>query len=218
MSRDVSDTVSTFALADELQSTREARRRRRASSAPCWGVQAPVVTSMTTRLPSGLVGTVTGGRRAVLANANDPLSLTSLTDSTIVNGQLFRTVYTQADRAFTSTSPAGRQVIGRLDGKGRVTKVQTAGLDSLAITYDARDCRWAGRRRCRIIFPAAFLTGWVRVRRRADWNGRLDGRSGGSGCCTYTWRCRSLFGSFVGGILDLIRQALNTSRGPQCPR
>lgn len=105
---------------------------------PRWGMQAPVATSFTTRLPSGLTATITGGRRAVLASAGDPLSLTSLTDSVIVNGQLFRTVYDQVSRRFTATSPEGRQSFTTVDSAGRVKVLRTPGLDSVTYTYDSR--------------------------------------------------------------------------------
>ncbi|HEX6616918.1 MAG TPA: RHS repeat-associated core domain-containing protein [Gemmatimonadales bacterium] len=105
---------------------------------PRWGMLAPVPATVSTRLPSGLTATVTGGRRATLANVADPLSLTALTDSALVNGQLFRSVYDGATRRWTSTSPEGRQAFTTLDSLGRVRGLRTPGLDSVTYRYDAR--------------------------------------------------------------------------------
>jgi RHS repeat-associated protein len=105
---------------------------------PRWAMQAPVLQSLTVQTPGGLTANVAGKRRVTLANPADPLSLATQVDSVALNGQWTVSTYTQATRELLQTSPAERQVFGRLDAKGRLTKVQTAGLDSLAITYDAQ--------------------------------------------------------------------------------
>jgi hypothetical protein len=82
--------------------------------------------------PGGLALTMSERRRVALANAADPLSLTSQTDSVALNGQWTVGTYTQATRALVQTSPEGRQIFGRLDAKGRLIKSQAEGLDSIA--------------------------------------------------------------------------------------
>lgn len=111
---------------------------RTQSADPRWGMQAPVVKTFTAKFPSGLTAALTGGRKATLSNPSDPFTLTTLTDSTIVNGQLFRNVYDQATRRFTATSPEGRQTFATIDTVGRIRVLRTSGLDSTVYTYDLR--------------------------------------------------------------------------------
>jgi RHS repeat-associated protein len=132
-------TVTTRDSAGTLTTTPDGTTIRVAQGAdPRWGLLAPVVDSAKVRLPSGLTAVTKSGRRATLADPADPLSLTALTDSTIVNGQLFRSVYDGATRRWTATSPGGRQGFTTLDSLGRVRVVRTPGLDSVTYRYDAR--------------------------------------------------------------------------------
>jgi RHS repeat-associated protein len=103
-----------------------------------FGMQAPVMTSGTVRLPSGLTATVAAGRKPTLATPGDPLSLTSLVDSVMLNGKKYKTVYNAADRRFTNTSPTGRQSFTTVDAIGRLKVQRTPGIDSVIYTYDNR--------------------------------------------------------------------------------
>ncbi|MGQ0594444.1 MAG: NHL domain-containing protein, partial [Gammaproteobacteria bacterium] len=65
---------------------------------PRFGMLAPVPTSVTTKLPSGLTATLTTARQATLADATDPLSLTGLTETRTRNGETFTKGYRAATR------------------------------------------------------------------------------------------------------------------------
>ncbi len=105
---------------------------------PRWAMQAPILQSLTVQTPGGLTASLTGRSHVTLSNPADPLTLATQIDSMALNGQWTVSGYDQATREMVRTSPAGRQVFGRLDARGRLVKAQTAGLDSLTISYDAQ--------------------------------------------------------------------------------
>jgi RHS repeat-associated protein len=105
---------------------------------PRWGMQAPILDSMTLKTPAGLKATMKARSHATLSNPDDPFSLAVQTDSVALNGQWAVSTYTQSTRALVQTSPAGRQLFGRLDAEGRLIKSQIDGLDSVAFAYDSR--------------------------------------------------------------------------------
>ena len=102
---------------------------------PRWGMLAPVSDSLRVKLPSGLTSTTKAGRRAALANTANPFSLLTLTDSVIVNGQLFRSVFDAGNLRWTSTTPEGRASFTTTDSLGRIRVRRVAGLDSLVYHY-----------------------------------------------------------------------------------
>jgi RHS repeat-associated protein len=101
-------------------------------------MQAPVVTSLTVTTPGALVYKTTRQRTATLTNSADLLSLRTLTNTTTTNGRVYTNVYDAATRTLTSTSPAGRRATIVLDAKGRPAREQSANLEPVAFTYDAR--------------------------------------------------------------------------------
>jgi RHS repeat-associated protein len=103
---------------------------------PRWGMLAPIVTTMTQTLPSGLRQTLVSTRTAQLANPNDPFSLQVLTTTVTLNGQTTVSRYDGATRTLTTTSPTGRRQITILDNKGRVVQSQIAGLTAVTYSYD----------------------------------------------------------------------------------
>jgi RHS repeat-associated protein len=104
---------------------------------PRFGMQARL-RSRSIQLPSGLTATVETGRRTILANASDPLSMVSQVDSTILNGRVYRTTWTAASRSITTQSPEGRTVTHRVDSQGRLTEVDVPGFTPITYEYDAR--------------------------------------------------------------------------------
>lgn len=104
---------------------------------PRFGMQGPIVQAATVTTPGGLSASVTGARNATLADPSDPFSLTSQLDSVRINGRLFLSTYTAADRRAVQTSPEGRQSFTTLDSLGRVVGERVPGLDSLIYRYDA---------------------------------------------------------------------------------
>jgi len=105
------------------------------SGDPRFGSASPMLASMTARLPSGLAGTVTTSSTAVLANEEDPLSLVSLVDETVVNGRRFSRTYLRSTNTVTITSAAGRSGTVALDAKGRASEFRMAGLAPVTYSY-----------------------------------------------------------------------------------
>ncbi len=97
---------------------------------------APIVGSMTERLPSGLTRTSGRSRSVVLANASDPLSLLSATDVSTVNGRAWTRNYNVATRLETTTTPEGRITQVRYDAKGRVVEMQSPDTLPISLSYD----------------------------------------------------------------------------------
>jgi RHS repeat-associated protein len=105
---------------------------------PRWGMQAPIVRSMTTSWPSGRSSTLTASRSVTLADALNPLSLETQTDTVSDDFQTTTTTFDAATMQLTALSPAGRRVVGTLDAQGRVRQ---EGVSGLAPTEYGRDAR-----------------------------------------------------------------------------
>ena len=78
--------------------------------------------------PGGVALTVESQRTANLTDRTIPLSLTTLTDTLIVNGRTSTSVYDAATRTTTSTTQAGRRATETIDTQGRPTRFEVAGL------------------------------------------------------------------------------------------
>ncbi len=111
--------------------------RTTVSGDPRFQMAAPILTSGYVRLPSGTKYSVTAGRAATLSNPADPLSILTLRDSAIVNGQRWLSVYDAAQRTLSATSPMGRASTTTLTALGRVSQVALPGITALSATYDA---------------------------------------------------------------------------------
>ncbi len=112
---------------------------------PRFGMQAPVLHTMTVQLPSGLRSTTTALRKDSLSDPGNPLSLVFRTDSVSVNGNTTVSTYSTATRRMLETSPEGRQIESALDANGRVVAGRVGDLDSVTFAYDVRG-RLAQRR------------------------------------------------------------------------
>jgi RHS repeat-associated protein len=128
---DVNGTV-TVTYADSMTTTITS------SSDPRFGMQAPVLSKMTTKTPGGLVATVTNGRRTVLSDPTNPLSLETQLDSSVVAGQVFRSTYVAATRTLTLVSPMGRSSTRRFDALGRVIEETSPEISPILYQYDTR--------------------------------------------------------------------------------
>jgi RHS repeat-associated protein len=102
---------------------------------PRFGMQAPRTAEQVTT-PGGLVRAESQTRSAVLSNPADVLSLTSLTDTTTLNGRTSTSIYTAANRTIARTSAAGRHSTSVLDTLGRTVQTQPGNLAQTAMTYD----------------------------------------------------------------------------------
>jgi RHS repeat-associated protein len=105
---------------------------------PRWGMLAPLAIERTFRSPAGLMATSVTTRTIRLANPDDRLSLQALTDTLTLNGRTFTSRYDASTRTITGTTATGRQAFITLNARGRVVRTQVAGLDPVAIGYDAR--------------------------------------------------------------------------------
>src|SRR5207247_988822 len=105
---------------------------------PRFGMQAPLYSSASLHTPSGLTASLTGTRSVTLSDPNNPLSLSSLTDTVTINGNSFTGTYNGTARTVTDHTPAGRQVITTLDSLGRIISYQPPSLTAMQYAYDAR--------------------------------------------------------------------------------
>jgi RHS repeat-associated protein len=73
-----------------------------------------------------------------LADANDLLSITFLSDTVAINGRSYVSTYSSATRTSTDTTPTGRETVTTIDLSGRVTQRQFLGLLPTGFGYDSR--------------------------------------------------------------------------------
>jgi RHS repeat-associated protein len=105
---------------------------------PRWGMQAPLIASLTTTVPGGPTSTLIATRSVQLADAADVLSIETLTDVVSVNGQPYTNVFERASRQFTLTTPEGRRSLQKIDGLGRLVERQEGDLQAISLLYDDR--------------------------------------------------------------------------------
>ncbi|NJK73907.1 MAG: RHS repeat protein [Microcoleus sp. SU_5_6] len=105
---------------------------------PRFGKQVPMVKRTVLTTPGGLSATVSVDRTCTLKDANDPLSLATLTDTVNFNGRTSTTIFDAENKQVIYKSPEGRQSILTLDEGGRVIKTEVAGLEPVSFVYDDR--------------------------------------------------------------------------------
>lgn len=103
---------------------------------PRWGMQAPLITSLTTTTPGGLQFKLSASRTATLANPNDFLSLQTQTDTVTINGNTYTTTFDVSARTFTADNPEGRQTVTTIDTHGRVLSKEATGISPSHFHYD----------------------------------------------------------------------------------
>jgi RHS repeat-associated protein len=105
---------------------------------PRFGMQSPIVKSLTVTTPGSLTYTLSGRRTATLDNPGDPLSLTSLTDTRTINGRTFTQVYNYDGdtRTVARTTPVGRVRTDTLDAQGRILQRVFGGIEPVVFSYD----------------------------------------------------------------------------------
>ena len=122
----------------EMQATPDGMLSTRVSAQdPRFGMQSPLLKSLSVRTPAGLTSTLTTSRAVTLSDPTNLLSLATQTDTLVINGRTYTSAYTQATRLITTTTPAGRQSTVTLDVKGRVVQEQVAGLEPVTYEYDS---------------------------------------------------------------------------------
>lgn len=105
---------------------------------PRFGMQAPIATAFSVKLPSGLQASGRVSRIATLSNPNDPLSLVTETDSLILNGRIATATYDATLRRRTYTSAQGRQSVSLLDATGRIVERRDGTDAPTRFTYGSR--------------------------------------------------------------------------------
>jgi len=104
---------------------------------PRFGMQSPLIESATVKTPGGIAMTLSQSRAVTLTDPDNPLSLSTLTDTINRNGQTYTIAYDAVTRTFTKTTPVGRQETTKIDPLGRVIEEQRSGLNLMQYTYDA---------------------------------------------------------------------------------
>ncbi|HEY2093365.1 MAG TPA: IPT/TIG domain-containing protein [Thermoanaerobaculia bacterium] len=101
-----------------------------------FGMSAPVASSASLRMPSGLQLSTTVSRQTTLSDPNNPLSVTSYVETLTVNGRSFRSAYTSSNRTVVLTTPQSRTETTVLDSLDRAVSVQVPGLTQLTLGYE----------------------------------------------------------------------------------
>lgn len=104
---------------------------------PRFGMLAPRPDTIRVTTPGGLDALITTSESVTLADAADPLSLTSQTRSVTVNGRTFGSAYDGATRTETISTPEGRTSEIVYDSLGLVVRTEAPGLLPVENTYDA---------------------------------------------------------------------------------
>lgn len=102
---------------------------------PRYGIRVPVLRTLDSTTPGGLVTRVTSSREAELDAGGD---LLALTDTVAVNGRTSRVRFDRSSRTVTATSPAGRQASSTLDTLGRPLEVRLPQVPPVTYSYDGR--------------------------------------------------------------------------------
>ena len=105
---------------------------------PRFGIAAPVLKNDITATPGGLNLNVRSGRSATLTDPNNPLSLSTQTDTFSINGRIYTSVFDAITRTFNKNTPLNRQATAVIDTQGRTTQFQFANLSAANFSYDAR--------------------------------------------------------------------------------
>jgi len=103
---------------------------------PRFGMEAPVTSSLTVTTPSGLTSTLSETRATTLSDPNNPLSMTSESDTITLNGNVYTAKFDAASDTIAATTPDGRTEVTSLDSKGHVVEVQPPDVDPVQFTYD----------------------------------------------------------------------------------
>jgi RHS repeat-associated protein len=106
-----------------------------AGSDPRFGTQAPVAQKITLSTPSGLTSIVTEARTVTLADPLDLLRVSRATSTFTVNGRRYTKTFDAASMTITNRTPMGRQLVSRLDERGRVVEQRVAGMEPLRFIY-----------------------------------------------------------------------------------
>jgi len=131
---EVYDTVDGTSVTTRSDGTTISQRH---GPDPRFGMQAPVLESLTVTTPGLNSNVVTQSRIVTMTDPLNPFSLETQKDSIIINGRIYTDHYNASTRTLTKASPEGHQVVSVIDTLGRVTSTTRApGVDPEMFTYD----------------------------------------------------------------------------------
>lgn len=104
---------------------------------PRFAMQTPIAKSLAVTT-GGLTSALSTVRTATLVDSNNPLSLSTLTDTVTLNGRISTSVYDAATKTATNTSAVGRTSKAIIDNLGRIVQSQVTGILPSNLTYDTR--------------------------------------------------------------------------------
>jgi RHS repeat-associated protein len=143
-----------------------------------FGMQAPLLKSLTIRTPGGLARSVVMDQQVGLSDPADLLSLVAFTNTVVLNGRTNTTRYDAATRTFTGNTGEGRQTVAAVDAQARPLEVRVPGLEPLTLTYDARGRLSAKAQGGRVAGFGYGPSGWLQTVTNAEgrvtWLGRDD--------------------------------------------
>ena len=102
---------------------------------PRFGMLSPIVKSRSIKTPSGLTSVATAGRQITLNDPNNILSLSTLTDTWSLNGNVYTETFNANLRQLTFRTPEGREAIATFDSQGRLVGAQRTGLAPRSYGY-----------------------------------------------------------------------------------
>lgn len=107
-------------------------------SDPRWGMIAPVINAASFSTSGGLKNSLSSTRVVILADPNDPFSVSELSDTTTINGRSYTSIYDGLNRKTTHTSPTGRKSTVTTDSLGRLIQLQVDGFHPTNLAYNNR--------------------------------------------------------------------------------
>ena len=103
---------------------------------PRFGMQSPLMASVTIRTPSGLTWTGSQTRTATLQSPANLLSLLSFQETATVNGKTTKRQFDPATRTWTTTTAAGRSSTITVDNLDRPLTLAVPGVAPVTMSYD----------------------------------------------------------------------------------
>ncbi len=99
---------------------------------PRFGMEAPLIKSLTVQTPAGLQSTMSQSRVITQMSGQ---TVTGQIDSVKINGRVYRTIYDGNLKQFTNISPEGRQTVTRVDSKGRMIEETVTAVSPIIYIY-----------------------------------------------------------------------------------
>lgn len=105
---------------------------------PRFGMQSQFAGTTSTQTPAGLSLNQSFDRNVVLSDSDNPLSLTSITETDSINGRDSTNTYDATTQIWTQTSPENRTSTVQINPQGQPVLSQITGFNSANYGYDTR--------------------------------------------------------------------------------